>query len=372
MNPIAFVDLKAQYLSIKEEIDAAIARIIDHTAFVGGKEVADFESEFAAYCEAPHCVAVGNGTDALYLALRALGVGPGDEVVTVPNTFIATTEAIGLVGAKPVFVDAHPDTHLMDVSKLEAAVTARTRALLPVHLYGQPVDMDAVLEVARRHDLLVVEDCAQAHGARHRGKPVGTFGHAACFSFYPGKNLGAYGDGGAVVTSDASLADRISRLANHGRAEKYTHGMEGVNSRLDGIQAAVLRVKLRHLDAWNEGRRAVARTYDALLSKVPGVATPAVREGAEPVYHLYVVKVPDRDGLAAHLKARGIATGIHYPLPLHLQAAYADLGLGEGSFPVAEETSHHILSLPMFAELGEEGATRVAEAVAEYARAQGW
>lgn len=372
MNPIPFVDLKSQYLSIKDDVDAAIADVIDHTAFVGGPAVDAFEREFAAYCEIPYCVGVGNGTDALYLALRALGVGPGDEVVTVPNTFIATTEAIGNVGARPVFVDAEPDTHLMDVSKLEAAITEKTKAILPVHLYGQAVDMDVVMDVARRHDLIVVEDCAQAHGARHAGQRVGTFGHAACFSFYPGKNLGAYGDGGAVITADAALEDKIRRLANHGRAEKYTHGVEGVNSRLDGIQAAVLRVKLRHLDGWNDGRRLVAKTYDRLLAKVPGVETPAVRENAEPVYHLYVVKVPDRDGLAAHLKERGIASGVHYPLPLHHQPAYAHLGIPDGTFPVAEETARHILSLPMFAELGEAGATRVAEAVAEYAELQGW
>ena len=372
MSSIPFVDLKAQYAAIKDEVDPAIARIIAHTAFVGGQEVADLEREFAAYCEVAHCVGVGNGTDALYLALRGLGIGAGDEVITVPNTFIATTEAISQTGATVVFVDADPDTYLMDPAKVEAAITPKTKALLPVHLYGQPVDMTALRKIADAHGLKLIEDAAQAHGARDQGKRVGSLGDVACFSFYPGKNLGAYGDAGAVVTNDAELAERVRRLSNHGRLEKYTHEMEGVNSRLDGIQAAVLRVKLKHIDDWNGQRRAAAATYDRLLAEVPGVKTPKVRDGVEPVYHLYVIECPDRDGLSEHLKAQGIASGIHYPLPLHRQPAYAHLGIPEGTFPGVESGCPKLLSLPMFPELGEAGAERVAAAVAEFAKAQGW
>jgi len=357
---IPLVDLHAQYLTIKPEIDAAMQGVIARSAFIGGDEVRQFETEFAAYCEAKACVGVGNGTDALYLTLRALGIGPGDEVITVSHTFIATAEAISLTGARPVFVDVREDTMLMDPEAVEAAITPRTRALLPVHLYGQPCEMDRLLDLARLHGLKVVEDAAQAHGARWQGRRVGSLGDVACFSFYPGKNLGAYGDGGAVVSQDEDLIRRVRMLANHGRLEKYTHEIEGVNSRLDGLQAAILRVKLRHLDEWNAARRRHAAHYLEAL-RDSGVGLPVVHPDAEPVWHLFVVRVRERDRLQARLKEQGIATGVHYPLPLHQQPAYAYLGYPQGSFPVTEGLASAILSLPMFAELTEEGVERVVE-----------
>jgi dTDP-4-amino-4,6-dideoxygalactose transaminase len=368
--PIPFVDLEAQYLTIRPEIDEAMRRVLARSSFIGGDDVEAFAREFADYCAAGpeptgplHCATCGNGTDALYLALRALGVGPGDEVITVAHTFIATTEAIGLTGARPVFVDVLPTTLLMDPAALEAAVTPRTRAVVPVHLYGQPCPMDEVLAVARRHGLKVVEDAAQAHGAHWRGRRVGGLGDLACFSFYPGKNLGAYGDAGAVVGADADLVRRVRMLANHGRLEKYTHEVEGVNSRLDGLQAAVLRVKLRHLDAWNAARKAHAAAYRAALAGAD-LALPVTAPGADPVWHLFVVRTPRRDALRDRLKRHGVATGVHYPLPLHLQPAYAHLGLGPGALPVTERAAGEILSLPMYPEMTPEHVARVAEAVA--------
>ncbi len=371
-SPIRFVDLEAQYWLIKEEIDAAIASVIERSAFVGGPDLSRFEAHFAEYCEVEHCVGVGNGTDALILALWGLGIGPGDEVITTTHTFIATVEAISRVGAHPVLVDVDPETYLIDPAAVEAAVTPRTRAIIAVHLYGQPAPMDALVAIAERHGLALVEDAAQAHGARYEGRRVGSLGDVACFSFYPGKNLGAYGDGGAVVTRDGALAETVRKLSNHGRSEKYLHERVGTNSRLDGLQAAILDVKLVHLDAWNEARREVARAYEAALAELPGVVLPRVREDAEPVWHLYVVQCPDRDGLRAHLADAGIASGIHYPIPVHRQPAYADLGLGPGSLPVSEAACERILSLPIFPELGADGARYVADAVAAYARAQGW
>ncbi len=350
---VPFVDLRTQYLSIKPEIDAAIQRIIDKTAFVGGDDLKGFESEFAAYCGTDGCVGVANGTDALYLALRGLGIGSGDEVITVPNTFIATAEAIGNCGATPVFVDVLEDTMLMDPGLIESAITPRTKAIMPVHLYGQVCDMDRILEIAGRHGLWVIEDCAQAHGARWKGKRAGSFGDVAAFSFYPGKNLGAYGDGGAVVSDDLDLLARIETLANHGRLDKYTHAVQGVNSRLDGIQCAILRVKLAELDGWNAGRRANASRYTDLLEGSV-VGTPKVNPDAEPVWHLYVVRVSNRDEFQTRLKELGIATGVHYPLPLHQQPAYAHLGIPEGAYPVSEKLAGEIVSLPMFAELTPE------------------
>jgi len=347
---IPLLDLKAQYLSIKADVDAAMQRTIDRSAFIGGDEIRAFESEFADFCDAEAAVGVGNGTDALYLALRALGVGPGDEVVTVAHTFIATAESISLTGARPVFVDIRNDTMLMDPDAVERAITPRTRAIVAVHLYGQPCDMDRILDIAGRHGLKVIEDAAQAHGARWRGRRVGSLGDAACFSFFPGKNLGCYGDGGAVVSRDADLVRRVRMLANHGRIDKYVHQIEGVNSRLDGLQAAVLRVKLRHLDGWNEARRQHAREYLRLLAD-GGVELPAVHPDAEPVWHLFVVRVSERDQLFKQLNDGGIAAGIHYPVPLHRQPAYAHLGYEAGSLPVTEQAGARVLSVPLYPEL---------------------
>ncbi len=363
---IPFVDLRRQYEGIADEVIAAMSAVIGRTAFVGGDFVARFEREFAAYCEAEHCVGVANGTDALELCLRAFGIGPGDEVITVPNTFIATAAAITAVGATPVFVDVDADTYQLDPALLPAAITPRTRAIMPVHLYGHPADLDAILAVAAAHDLIVIEDACQAHGARYRGRRVGAIGHAGCFSFYPGKNLGAYGDGGAVVTNDAAVAARVRQLADHGRIDKYRHAVVGRNSRLDGLQAAVLSVKLRHLDRWNEERRRVAAGFTARLAGGP-VVTPAVSPDVEPVFHLYVVRAEDREGLQAALAAEGIASGIHYPLPLHLQPAYAETcaaaGMRPGSFPVTEGQAGRILSLPIFPELGDDEIARICAVV---------
>lgn len=362
MNNIPLVGLFDQYQTIKPEIDAAIENIITRSAFVGGEEVRNFEAEFAAFCETKACVGVGNGTDALYLTLRALGVGAGDEVITVAHTFIATSEAISMTGARPVLVDIKEDTMLLDPALLEQAITERTKAIVPVHLYGQTCDMDAIMDIAARHGLKVVEDAAQAHGARWRGRRAGSIGDAACFSFYPGKNLGAYGDAGAVVSQDEDLIERIRTLANHGRLEKYTHKMEGVNSRLDGLQAAILRVKLRHLDDWNQSRR---RHADFYLDTLSGgeLRLPVVDENALPVWHLFVVRVSDREAFQQKLKEEGIATGIHYPVPLHLQPACQYLELPLGRLPVTEKVSSEVVSLPMYPELTTAELERVVNAI---------
>jgi dTDP-4-amino-4,6-dideoxygalactose transaminase len=358
---IPLVGLFDQYQTIKPEIDAAIENIITRSAFVGGDEVRRFENEFAAYCEAKACVGVGNGTDALYLTLRALGIGAGDEVITVAHTFIATSEAISMTGATPIFIDVLPETMLMDPSLIEAAITPRTKAIIPVHLYGQSCDMDAIMEIARKHGLKVVEDAAQAHGGRWRGQRVGSIGDAATFSFYPGKNLGAFGDAGAVVSQDEELIERIRMLANHGRLEKYTHKMEGVNSRLDGMQAAILRVKLRHLDEWNAKRRQIADAYREQLTD-RGITLPTVHEKAEPVWHLFVIRVGDRERLMSLMKEEGIATGIHYPVPLHQQPAY-EARRASYSLPATERAAQEVMSLPMYPELSDEQIDTVCSAV---------
>ncbi|MBI5686987.1 MAG: DegT/DnrJ/EryC1/StrS family aminotransferase [Verrucomicrobia bacterium] len=350
---IPFVDLVAQYQTIKSEVDPAMRRIVDQTAFIGGEDLKEFEKEFAAFCGAKHCVGVGNGTDAIYLALRALGIGRGDEVITVSHTFIATAEAVSQTGARPVFVDIKEDTMLMDPDKVEVAITPRTKAIITVHLYGQPCEMDRIVEIAHRRGLKVIEDAAQAHGGRWKGRRVGSLGDIACFSFYPGKNLGAYGDGGAVVGNDEALMNKVRMLANHGRLEKYTHEMEGVNSRLDGLQAAILRVKLKRLDDWNAARRRHAAQYCRLLAD-SNVVLPTINPNTEPVWHLFVVRVPNREQLQARLKEKGIATGVHYPLPLHLQPAYQYLNIPKGALPVSEKVAQQIVSLPMYAELTDE------------------
>ncbi len=351
-NKIQLVGLFDQYQNIKPEIDAAIQNIITSSAFVGGEAVRSFEKNFAAYCEAKACVGVGNGTDALYLTLRALGIGPGDEVITVAHTFIATAEAISMTGALPIFIDVLEDTMLMDPAKIEPAITPRTKAIVPVHLYGQSCDMDAIMEIARKHGLKVVEDAAQAHGGRWRGQRVGSIGDAATFSFYPGKNLGAFGDAGAVVSQDEDLIEHVRMLANHGRLEKYTHKMEGVNSRLDGLQAAILGVKLRHLDEWNTKRRAHADFYLDSLSQNE-FRPQAVNANAEPVWHLFVIRVGEREALQKKLKDEGVATGIHYPVPLHLQPAYQNRQIPLGTLPVTEAAADQVVSLPMYPELTE-------------------
>ncbi len=349
---VHFVDLKAQYQTIKPEVDAAIEAVIADTAFISGKYARAFEEDFAAYIGVEHCVGVANGTDALFVAMSSLGIGPGDEVITAANTFIATSEAISRTGARPVFADCDPQYYTIDPALIEPLITDRTKAIVPVHLYGQPVDMDPVLEIARKHDLLVVEDAAQAHGAFYKDRKIGTLGHCACFSFYPGKNLGAYGDAGAVVTNDAGLAERMRMRGDHGSKQKYTHEFEGENSRLDGIQAAVLQVKLKYLDQWNDRRREVAARYSAELPD--WIGTPAVRDDVRHVFHLYVVRVPDRAAVMDHLGGQGIACGIHYPIPLPLQPAYADLSLRKVDFPVTCGLADEIVSLPMHGDLTDE------------------
>jgi dTDP-4-amino-4,6-dideoxygalactose transaminase len=360
---VPFVDLKVQYQRLKPEMDAAVASVMARGAFIMGKEHNEFEEAFAAFNGSRHCLGVSSGTDALVLALLAVGVGPGDEVITVPNTFIATTEAISHTGARVRFVEVDPRTYNLDPARIEAAITPRTKALVPVHLYGQPADMGPILAVARRHGLMVVEDCAQAHGARYHGQQVGTFGDVGCFSFYPGKNLGAYGDGGAIVTDNDEIADRAGLLRNHGSREKYVHVVEGFCCRLDNLQAAVLNVKLKYLNEWNTCRRRAAATYDRLLAEIPGVTTPYVLPAVEPVYHLYVIQVPERSRVQAVLKAQGIETGIHYPVPLHQQPAYAYLAHRPEDFPISAALGPAILSLPMFAEITEEQIQNVVAAL---------
>ena len=359
---IPFVDLHRQYESIAAEISAAIEDVIARSAFIGGAPVERFERAFADYCEAEHCVGVANGTDAIELTLRALGIGPGDEVITVANTFIASAAAISATGATPTLVDIDPATYQMDVHALAKAITARTKAILPVHLYGHPADLDPILALASEHGLHVVEDACQAHGARYKGRRVGALGIAGCFSFYPGKNLGAYGDGGAIVTNDEALATRIRQIANHGRIDKYRHAIVGRNSRLDGLQAAILETKLRHLDRWNESRRQIAARFTMQLAE-SGAITPVTAPEVEPVYHLYVIRTTERAALQAALTAAEIDSGIHYPLPIHLQPAYTDVfaaqGIGPGNFPIAEAYAESILSLPIYAELTSEEIDRI-------------
>ena len=348
---VPFLDLRAQHDPIRAELLAAFNEVIDQNAFAGGSFVQKFEEDFAAFCRAKHAIGVANGTDALWFALLALGVGPGDEVITVSATFMATAEAISYCGAKPVFVDIDEATATMNPALLERAITPKTKAIVPVHLYGQIADMDPILEIAKRHGIPVVEDACQAHGAEYKGRRAGTMGDLGCFSFYPGKNLGALGEAGGVVTQDAALAAKVRTLREHGQEKRYYHSMIGWNGRMDGLQAAALRIKLRNLDKGNAARRANAALYSRLLADVPGVITPAVASYGVPVFHLYVIRVKNRDGVLAKLNERGIGCAIHYPIPVHLQQAYAHLGLGPGTTPVAERCANEILSLPMFPEL---------------------
>jgi dTDP-4-amino-4,6-dideoxygalactose transaminase len=368
---VPLVDLKAQYQSIKQEIDEAMAAVIAQSAFIGGPFVKDFESAFARFCGAEHCVGVANGTDALFIALKTLGVGPGDEVITAANSFVATSEAIKMAGARVVFVDIDPDTFNVDVARIEEKISSRTKAIVPVHLYGQPADMDPIRALARKHGLWVVGDAAQAHGALYKGHPLAKLADITCFSFYPGKNLGAYGDAGALVTDREEWAVSARMFANHGRVKKYDHDLEGVNSRLDGLQAAVLGVKLRHLEAWTESRRKVAGWYTKAL-RGSGVITPSELDAVRAVYHLYVVRVPAsrREGLQQFLKAGGIDTGIHYPIALPYLRAYSHLGHTGADFPRALQASQEILSLPMFPELREEEVAQISDRVRQYMSSQ--
>jgi len=363
---VPYADLHAQYLTIKDEIDEAIARVIAESSFIRGPHVDCFEQEFAAAIGTQHCVSCANGTDALYIAMYALGVAPGDEVITTAHSWISTSETITQAGGRVVFCDTDRDTFTIDASRLEALVTPRTVGIIPVHLAGQPADMDAVMAIARRHGLWVLEDCAQAHLATFKGRTVGTFGNAATFSFYPGKNLGAMGDAGAIVTNDVSLAERMAMFARHGGLTKGQHEIEGVNSRLDGLQAAILSVKLRHLAAWTRSRRAVASRYDAMLSRLDGVGVPAVRADCEHVYHLYMIRHPQRDALAAHLKSCGVQTAINYPVALPFLPAYGRLGHQPSDFPNAHANQSRILSLPIFAEMTEAQLEYVVDAVRTY------
>jgi len=359
---IPYLDLKAQYHSIKTEIDAAVMRVLESTQYILGEEVAAFEREFAGYCQASQAIGVNSGTSALHLALLAAGIGPGDEVITVPFTFVATVSAICYTGATPVFADIEPDYFTMDPSKIEAAITPKTKAIMPVHLYGQPADMDPIMEIARRRGLTVIEDAAQAHGSDYHGRRCGSIAEIAGFSFYPGKNLGAYGEGGAITTTRADVAATCRTLRDWGQEKRYEHRLKGFNYRMDGIQGAILRVKLRHLEAWTERRRQVAEWYAAALDP-DSVRLPKARPGCRHVYHVYAVRTDDRENLRDVLGKQGIQTGVHYPIPVHLQPAHADLGYHAGDFPVAEQVAREVLSLPMFPEMTREQVQAVAEAV---------
>lgn len=395
---IPFLDLKTQFREIEHEVLPMVKEAMENAAFIGGPQVSGFEAEFAAFCDSKYGVGVNSGTDALRFALMAAGVGPGDEVITVPHTFIATTEAISQVGAKPVFVDIDPKTYNMDPSKLEDYLDKRfggsststqpqasslkppasglkppasslkqgPKAVIPVHIYGQPADMDPILEIAKKKNLAVIEDACQAHGSLYKGKKSGSMGLVGCFSFYPGKNLGAYGEGGAVVTQSEDIANKIRMIRDHGQAKKYYHDMEGYNGRLDAIQAGVLRIKLKRLANWNESRRRNAQYYNELLSPIKGVTVPREADGCRHVYHLYVILVDDRDGLQKYLNDKGVGTGLHYPVPLHLQKAYADMGYKEGEFPVTESVAKRLLSLPMFPELTKAQIEYVAQNIKDF------
>jgi len=362
---IPFVDLQAQYRQIKPEIDAAVLRVLDSAQFVLGPAVASFENDFAAYCQTSEAIGVNSGTSALQLSLLAAGVGPGDEVITVPFTFVATVAAIEYIGAKPVFVDVEPEYWTMDPARLKEALTSKTKAIIPVHLYGQAADMDPILEFARAHGLVVIEDACQAHGAEYKGRRCGSIGQLGCFSFYPGKNLGAYGEGGMVVTGNDDYARTMRMLRDWGAEKKYQHVLKGYNYRMEGIQGAVLRVKLRHLERWTQARRAAAARYDRLFAD-SDVCIPPEMSYSRHVYHIYAIRTPQRTKWQDALLREGIQTGIHYPTPVHLLPAYADLGYKVGAFPNSERAANEVLSLPMYPELPIEHVERVAAAIREF------
>jgi dTDP-4-amino-4,6-dideoxygalactose transaminase len=360
---VPFLDLKKQYKGLKAEIDAAVAEVVSSAGFIGGPQVAQFEQEFAAYCETEHAVSCASGTDGLYLSLKALDIGPGDQVITTPCTFVASVGAIRMTGAKPVLVDVRDETLNINPELIEEAITPQTRAIMVVHLYGQPAEMDKVREIAAEHNLRVIEDACQAHGARYQGARAGSLGTTASFSFYPTKNLGAYGDGGCVTTGSRELADKIRSIANHGRSTWTRHELEGINSRLDALQAAVLRVKLRHLEEWNEKRRRLAALYHEQLKDVAEIGTIEIVEAAEPVYHLFIVRLEHREAIMEKLKEREIGCAIYYPTPVHLQPAYAVLGYREGSFPVAEQAMREVLAVPLNPEMKENQVEEVVSAL---------
>jgi dTDP-4-amino-4,6-dideoxygalactose transaminase len=364
---IQLVDLKKQYESIKTEIDSVISEVLAKTAFIGGSYVREFEEAFASFCGARHCIGVGNGTDAIFIALKCMGIGEGDEVIVPANSFIATAEAVTQTGARVVFADINPKTYNIDVAGIAKRISQKTKAIIPVHLYGQPADMEPLLALAAKHGLKVIEDAAQAHGAEYKGRKIGSLGDCACFSFYPGKNLGAYGDAGALVTSDNDLARKARMFANHGRIDKYDHELEGVNSRLDALQAAILGVKLKHLPQWTEARRTRANLYNRYLAGT-GLVTPAETNNEKAVYHLYVVRTEAgrRGALQNHLQSNGISTGIHYPIALPNLKAYRYLNHADGDFPEATKASSEIVSLPMYPELEEEEIRYIAERIARF------
>jgi dTDP-4-amino-4,6-dideoxygalactose transaminase len=365
MTRVPFVDLKAQHRQLSSELHQAFTRVLENASFVLGPEVEGFEKAFASYLGSQQCIALNSGTAALHLTLLALGIGPGDEVITVPHTFIATAEAISAVGARPVFVDVDPLSYTMDPGQVEKAITPRTRAMIPVHLYGQPADLDALATIAARHGLAIIEDACQAHGAEYKGRKAGSLGKAGCFSFYPSKNLGGCGEGGAVVTDDPHLARQVRMLRDHGSTHKYEHQVPGYNYRMEGLQGAFLGVKLKYLDNWNDRRRAVAERYRQTLNSTP-LILPTEMPYARHVYHLYVIQTDQRDVLREHLSSRGIETGLHYPLPLHLQEAYRHLGYSRGDFPVAERVAQQGMSLPMFGGMEPEAADLVGFAIREF------
>ena len=360
---VPLLDLKLQYESIRDEIQDAIKQVIEVTAFAGGPFVSRFEEEFAKFCNCDYAIGVGSGTEAIWLSLLARGIGAGDEVITVPTTFIATAEAISYCGATPVFIDVNADTYNMNPELIEAAITPRTREIIPVHLFGQMADMDLIMALARKHNLLVIEDACQAHGSEYKGGKAGSIGDAGAFSFYPGKNLGAYGEAGAIVTNDEEQASKIKMFRDHGQVKKYYHGIIGWNARMDGIQGAILSVKLRHLESWNDARRKNAHIYNELLSKSDDLATPYEADYGRHIYHIYAVRVKTRDALISKLLENEIHCGIHYPVPLHLQEAYNYLGFGKGSYPVSEKCSEEFVSLPMYPELTEAQIEYVAHTV---------
>lgn len=366
---VPYLDLRAQYLTIKPEIDAAVSHILDSCQFILGSEVTQFEEEFASYCGATECIALNSGTSALHLALLSAGVGAGDEVITVPFTFVASVAAVLYTGATPVLIDIDPLSFTINPAAIEAAVTPRTKAILPVHLYGHPADMDPILEIARRHGLVVIEDAAQAHGAKYKGRAVGSLGDIACFSFYPTKNLGAYGEGGAVTTNSAECARTIRMLRDWGQDRKYHHLLRGFNCRMEGLQGAILRVKLRHLDQWTEARRAAASKYNRLLADC-GVERPTEMPWARHVYHVYTLRTRERDALQAALHAEGIQTAVHYSLPVHLQPAYAGLGYSQGALPQSEKAAGEVLSLPLYPEMTDTQIRKVAQALTSLAAAR--
>lgn len=362
---VPFLDLKAQYESINGEINEAIQNVISKTAFAGGPFVAAFEESFAEYCSTKHAIGCSSGTSALWLALAALDIGPGDEVITAANTFIATAEAISFVGATPVFIDIEESSHNMDPTQLEAVITDKTKAIIPVHLFGQMANMDPIMEIARRHNLYVIEDASQAHGAEYHGKRAGSIGDIGCFSFYPGKNLGAYGEAGGIVTDNPEWAARMTMIRDHGQSKKYHHEIIGWNARMDGMQGAILDVKLRHIESWTESRRAHAKRYCELLKDVEGIVLPMEADYARHVYHIFAIRADNRDYLMSQLAEKEVFCGIHYPIPLHLQNAYSHMGMPKGSFPVTEACAESYVSLPMFAELNDEQLSYVATTLQE-------